>query len=242
MNNCEIGDLKISGSGSSTGGTFKNVSISGSGKISGNIECDNFSVSGSGHVGGSFKSKNAAVSGSAKFDGDVQSEGELKISGSSKICGNVKCGELHISGDANLGGSLAAEQVRILGSAKITGDCNAERFDVEGRFDIGGLLNADIIELKLHPWESRAREIGGEKITVTRSLYGWFSKLFGSHGKFILETGTIEGDDISLEDTKAQVVRGANIKIGDGCEIGLVEYTGSFEQTGRAIVKENRKI
>jgi hypothetical protein len=37
-------------------------------------------------------------------------------------------------------------------------------------------------------------------------------------------------------------VRGANIKIGDGCEIGLVEYTGSFEQTGRAIVKENRKI
>ena len=53
---------------------------------------------------------------------------------------------------------------------------------------------------------------------------------------------SIEGDDIYLEETKAKAVRGNNIVIGEGCEIGLVEYKSKFEQTGNAKVKENKNI
>lgn len=242
MNNNEASDLKISGSGRTSGGVFNNVTISGSGDVTGNIECSDFSISGSGRVSGSIKAKNIHISGSAKMENGVECEDELKVSGSAKFGGDVKCGSLHVSGSSHIGGSLTADQVSISGSTKIAGDCNAEHFCTDGGFQIDGLLNAGVIELHLHSWSSHVKEIGGESITVTRSLYGRLSRFFGLYGKFLLETGTIEGDDISLEGVKAQVVRGTNVKIGEGCEIGLVEYTGTFEKTGDALIKENHKI
>jgi len=237
-----LGDLKISGTGTSSGGVYNNVSISGSGEISSDIECDKFTISGSGHLGGSLKAKAITISGSAKIDGNAECKERLKISGSSKLGGDVKCGEFKVSGDSHISKSLSADHVYISGSVKISGDCNAEEFTTEGGFNIGGLLNAGVIDLHLHPWGSRAKEIGGERIYVKRSIYGRFLKAFIFHNKYSLETGTIEGDDIYLEGTKAQVVRGTNIKIGEGCEIDLVEYTGTFEQTSDTVVKENRKI
>lgn len=242
MNANEAGDIKITGSGRTSGGVYNNVTISGSGDIAGDVECVNFTINGSGHVSGLLKAKRATISGSARIDGGVQCEDEFKISGTSRVGSDVKCASLHVSGDSHLFGNLTAEQIHIMGSSKISGDCNAEQFNAEGGFEIGGLLNAGVIELHLHPWGSRAKEIGGEKITVTHSIYGWISKFFNPHGRFLLETGTIEGDEISLEGTKAEVVRGANVKIGADCEIGLVEYTGTFEQTDGAFVKENHKI
>jgi hypothetical protein len=52
----------------------------------------------------------------------------------------------------------------------------------------------------------------------------------------------IEGDDVYQEDTKAKVVRGNNVMIGQGYEIKLVEYKNHFAGGKGGKVKENKKI
>ena len=41
--------------------------------------------------------------------------------------------------------------------------------------------------------------------------------------------GSIEGDDIELENVEAEIVRGKYVRIGHGCRIGTVEYGENLE-------------
>lgn len=241
MNNNQPGDLHISGSGRTSGGLYGNVSISGSGSVDGDLECGRFSVSGSCHVAGSLKAKEASISGSAHVGGTAEVAETLKVSGSGKVDGDATVGTVRVMGEAHFGGALKADDLHVSGSVKVDGDCNAETFTSEGGFYIGGLLNAGELTMKLYPLGSRAQDIGGGRITVTRGSRGFFSRIFNPLTKYLLETGTIEGDDVELEGVKAKVVRGVNVKIGPGCDIDLVEYSGTFEQEGDG-VKENRRI
>ena len=79
----------------------------------------------------------------------------------------------------------------------------------------------------------KAREIGGERIAVRagRKL-GWF---WMWHEKR-LTADLIEGDDIVLEYTTAKVVRGRNVSLGEGCDVEVVEYTGTFSRADDAKV------
>ena len=89
-------------------------------------------------------------------------------------------------------------------------------------------------------------EIGGERIQIRKQpgidLARWLKILplaIGNH----LTAQTIEGDHIYLEHTTAdEIVRGANITIGPGCEIGLIEYTVKLEQDKRSKVKRSEKL
>lgn len=58
---------------------------------------------------------------------------------------------------------------------------------------------------------------------------------------FTLEVETIEGEDIDLESTKAELVRGRNVVIGAGCEIERVEYSGTLTVDKAAKVGEQVK-
>lgn len=254
-------DLKISGSGSSGGGSYNKVKISGSGEVNGHIECNEFHTSGSSKINGNIKAEEIITSGSAKIIGDVETRlmktsgsskvggdvraKEVRTSGSTKIEGNLNTVEISISGSAHIGENVNAEDVKVSGSVDIGGDCQSERFSANGMFKIGGLLNSDEIEVQVDG-SCRAREIGGEKIKVRRSSRDIFGlerlikSIFMYKGK--LEADIIEGDDIQLEVTKAKVVRGNNITIGAGCDIEIVEYTGTLNIIDGGIVKEQRKI
>jgi hypothetical protein len=61
-------------------------------------------------------------------------------------------------------------------------------------------------------------------------------------GNAMLTVNSIEGDDIRLSSTRARVVRGNNVVIESGCEIDLVEYTGSLKINRGAEVKEKKKM
>ena len=52
-------DMKISGSSTMPGGEYGKVSISGAGKIQGNLKCDSLSCSGSGKVEGDVVTQSA---------------------------------------------------------------------------------------------------------------------------------------------------------------------------------------
>jgi cytoskeletal protein CcmA (bactofilin family) len=107
--------------------------------------------------------------------------------------------------------------------------------------EIGNLLNAEVVEIKLYG-PSRAIEIGGGKITINKAmsipLIGKYSP--GAYGA--MQAESIEGDEIHLENTKASVVRGRNVYIGTGCEIGLVEYRNEYKQDNGAEVAQYNRI
>ena len=51
-------------------------------------------------------------------------------------------------------------------------------------------------------------------------------------------TDTIEADEVDLESTRARIVRGVNIRIGKGCEIDRIEYSGTIEHEPSAVIRE----
>lgn len=224
-----IGDLKINGQSSSAGGRYNSVIINGEGKIVGDLDCIKLKISGRCDINGNVKAKSVEVYGSNSITGNLEAE-RSKIHGTTDVNGNLSVNK----------------EAEIYGSIDVDGDCNAEIFNIAGTFTIEGLLNAGELKLSLYG-SSRAREIGGEKITVKRKgkydLLGLKDKIMSLSGQSKeLTADIIEGDDVYLENTQAKVVRGNNIEIGPGCEIELVEYKDSFKQDEKAEVETHKKI
>ncbi len=235
--------IKISGSGSAGGGDFEQIKISGSGKITSDASCQLFKASGSTAIEGLLKAEEVSISGSTKFRKDL-SAGQLKASGSVKAEANVSAKRLKASGSFNVEGELSGENLEFSGSLRVGQDCNAEQFHVNGLCQIGGLLNADEIEISLGG-RSEVKAIGAGRVNVTMGRYGGLiNDLIGifseQSGKLICEA--IEGDEIFLENTICEVVRGGNITIGRGCIIKLVEYSGSLKVLEDAQVESQQQL
>jgi cytoskeletal protein CcmA (bactofilin family) len=234
-------DLKISGAGSTGGGTFNEVKISGAGKVSGDVDCNVLNTSGASEIKGNVKAVSVKINGASQVRGNLITK-ELDINGGSTINGNVEAEKLKIHGGSEIDGYLHAGDVEIKGGIKIKGDCEAEDFKSHGGFTIDGLLNADNIEIFTGGF-CTVKEIGGEKIEVREASHGMFIinkliELFTSRG-IGLKTDLIEGDDIYLEYTTAKIVRGSRITVGKGCVIDSVEYkeTLNIEDDGRVLNK-----
>lgn len=235
--------IKISGSGSSGGGDFDQIKISGSGKISGDSRCNLFKISGSVSIEGNIEMGEGNVSGTAKFSSYLKAE-ELKISGSASCEGEVNVKKLKISGSFSGDASVSGEEIEVTGGLKLDGDCNAETFEVRGQCKIGGLLNADRVEISLEG-KSDIKAIGAETIQIKCGHYGGLLRevigLFTDQSQRMY-CESIEGDDIFLENTTCDVVRGGKIVIGKGCQIKLVEYTDSLEVHSEAQIETQTKI
>ena len=104
------------------------------------------------------------------------------------------------------------------------------------RSKISGLVNAGHVEIELGG-RSNAREIRGSRIAVKsrQSFLPWVRT--GNH----LNVELIEGDDISLEATSAQIIRGRRVKVGDRCRIDTVEYGESLEISSKAAIQNQKK-
>jgi len=226
--------VSVSGAGTITGGSYSRVSISGAGKVSGDLYAEEVSMSGAGRIGGKCEVVRLTVSGTGKFDRQVTAD-EMKVSGVAKIEGSVTVKELKCSGTFRASETISSEYIKVSGMLHVGGDVEAEIFRTSGGFDIRGLLSADRIEI--HPGgRCRAEEIGGERIEVRRygskesaGLLDSLLRALGNAWRGEVEAKLIEGDEIYLEDTKADVVRGKEIRIGPNCKIGRVEYSGSLE-------------
>ena len=57
-----------------------------------------------------------------------------------------------------------------------------------------------------------------------------------------LTASSIEGDEIELEDTTADVVRGKRVVIGPGCHIKTVEYIDTLDVHEDAEVEKKTKV
>lgn len=237
-------NISISGSGRVSGGAYGQVRISGSGKVEGDVTAQEIRVSGSARFQGEVKAKEITVSGSGKFTGRVEAD-VLVTSGSCGIDGDAEVKELRSSGAQRIGGSLRGHYVRVSGLLNVQHDVESDVFTSSGRFEIGGLLSADRVEIKL-VGDSRVREIGGENVDIRASSSLSFGFSLGQGFRFGIAIGTltvaeIEGDRVHLEATTADVVRGKAVTIGPGCHIGRVEYTEAVEVHPEAKVGERVK-
>lgn len=236
-------DLHISGFGSVSGGRYNVVRIIGRGKITGDTTCSELVINGSGEIIGRIDCHQMHVNGTADLCGDIKAT-DIKVRGTADVKNGVRCDSLTVSGSANVAGSLVAQNVKISGSCKVKEDLTAEAFSSTGRFEIGGLLNAENVEVHLDWSTSRVREIGGQNITVMNGTNGinvLSIVTLGTHTPR-LNADVIEGDKIILENTHARVVRGNNITVGDGCDVGLVEYKGTLYKSGSARVGQEKKV
>lgn len=248
-------DTKISGSSTMPGGEYEQVSISGAGKIMGNLRCASLHCS-----------------GAAKIQGDVDCTGEIRSSGAGKVEGSAQCESLSSSGAFSVGagltvrtlasgsgslqitGQLTADEIRSTGSldagcvhcrafsssgfCKVSGDLEAESAVLTGATEIGGLLNAETVEISANR-AVHIRAIGGSSIRILRKDASAFFGLFRA-GSGCARVGSIEGDEIELEDVEAEIVRGRNVHIGEGCRIGCVEYSGTLTAAPGTVGKSVR--
>jgi cytoskeletal protein CcmA (bactofilin family) len=230
-------NLVINGSGSYGGGAYHKINIRGEGTITSDFECDIFHTFGTSSVLKNGIADKFSIFGTTEIGGNLVCK-EMKVFGTTEIGGTARVQKAKVFGTLEVNSRFAGDDATIKGSLAVKGDTDFERFRSTGSFDIKGLLNAGTIDVSLRYGTSSANEIGGERITVKKkSSFFPFTKSEG-----VLEANIIEGDDIYLENTKAEIVRGKRIQIGAGCEIALVEYQDSFKAESTASVKENRKI
>ena len=242
MENSRRGNLKISGAGSSTGGSYDEVKISGAGSVDGDIDCRILGISGAADIKGNVKAEDVHISGAGEIKGNLECD-SVEISGSGKVNGDVQSKRVKVSGGSEIKGNLKADQIEISGGIRVKEDCEAENFKASGCFDIGGMLNAGSIDVRIWGYCTVA-EIGGETITIkegegTLGIGRLLNSMFNSRRG--MRCSIIEGDNIYLEETRAKIVRGNNVTIGRNCEIELVEYKNEINIYDERCVREVKK-
>ncbi len=153
------------------------------------------------------------------------------------LVGKARAESLEVKADASITGTLVIDNHVSAEEFKLVGDCTckgirAGKFNVRGNFQASEYVNADDVNIKSQ-WNSTTKEMGGKKIVVRRSRLGIHC---------ILEADAMEYDTVDIQHTKAKVVRGRDVIIGKGCEVELVEYSGTYEAQSGAKVGKAVKV
>ncbi|WP_141430894.1 cytoplasmic protein [Bacillus sp. 03113] len=233
----ENNHLTINGSGSYAGGSYNKVIIRGEGTITDHVECKVCKIYGTGDMHKDVSADFLSVFGETEIGKSLKAE-KISILGTILIGGKASIGKTKVFGTIDIHNGFTGEQADIKGTLSVNGDAELETLMLSGGFEVAGLLSADTIDIGLRFGTSKAQEIGGERIKVRKKNPFFASKrMEGS-----LEAKIIEGDDIYLENTHADTVRGNHVQIGAGCVIGLVEYKNTYKASADSAVKEFRKV
>lgn len=241
-------NITIAGSGCIGGGEYGKVSLSGAAKLLGDVRCESFSASGSARAQGSIDcAGKLSASGAFRCDGDVKA-GELRASGSTKIEGALTADDASVSGSFSAA-RVHAGKLQVSGALGCGGDVEAESAELSGKIEIAGLLNAETVTLSPADGSSIG-SIGGASVTVrggeAESLGARIlAEVFGIQsdgGRSGLRVGTVEGDEIDLAATTADVVRGRSVMLRSGASAARVEYTETLTVEEGASVGESVKV
>lgn len=245
--------MHISGSGHIPAGEYnEKISVSGSGKLDGNVRCTAFSGSGSARCAGSLEcTEDVRVSGSAHVDGNVTANA-LSVSGAAHIGGDLTVKDsAKIAGATSVGGAVKASVLHCAGVLRAEKGIEAEEFRSAGAIHCGGLLNAETVDISMDGHaHSTVGSIGGGEIRVYLKKNGkskkhrlpLLSRLLGGSDADLTVNELIEGDVIALEYVKVPTVVGRVVAIGAGCTVELVQYSEELEVDPDAKVERYEKI
>ncbi|MFO7992067.1 MAG: SHOCT domain-containing protein [Thermoplasmata archaeon] len=224
----ELEDVEMEEGGKKT----KKVTLTGASKIEG-CNCEYFKSAGASKIEGNMKADEARIHGATKVTGDAKI-GLLDSSGSIKVNGKTNADQMNLSGASKFMNIVDAKKIDSSGATKFMEDVksdefissgsmkaekniDAKTFTAAGAFVIQGTLKANEIMLK-PGGKCEIGKIHGGDVLVETGSGGFFS--FGKSGS--LKVDEVKGDDIYLENTRAKLVEGDNVKIGPGCKIEKV--------------------
>ncbi len=194
------------------------VSISGASKIDG-CNCEIFRAAGASKVNGDLRADDADVSGATKINGNAYFK-KLDSSGALKVSGKSDGKKLDLSGSSKFEGDVDVKFIDSSGSFSVEGNVNCTSMDASGVVKIQGVLKGEEIMLN-NAGKSKINMIEGGDLIVESGGSRFSSPGFGRSGS--LEVESIKGNDISLENTKAESVTGKKVIIGRGCKVENVK-------------------
>lgn len=166
--------VKIAGAGTIKGGEYAEVKIAGSGKILGDVTCNEFKSAGSVVIEQSLTAKEFKCSGTIKISGKLKVD-EGKIAGAGKILGDVEANTLEIHGSLVVDGDINAEEfIGKLGSGSFNNIYGETiMINTKGQF-IGGYFHDVITNVKINEIEATticlrdvsAKRVSGENVTI----------------------------------------------------------------------------
>ena len=239
-------DIRIAGSGNIPSGSYKEITIAGSGRLAERVQCIQFSVSGSGRGENIECAESFKVSGGAKFMGDIEAK-NVRITGSLVCGGNVSVEEtLSCFGSAKCERDVKCEKLSVTGALHVDGNVEAESVNVDGSLHCAGLLNAEKIDIKADH-KVHIGSIGGSKIVIyceTKEVkrLPLFSSLVSRATGSVTVVSSVEGDDVAIERVTCPRVTGRVVAVGAGCQIDLVQYSECVEISPDAMVGKTEKI
>ncbi|MBK5113892.1 MAG: polymer-forming cytoskeletal protein [Candidatus Heimdallarchaeota archaeon] len=209
--------MRVSGSSTLAEGKInENLVATGSTRINGNLECEEFkssgSLKGSGNliVNGYFRS-----SGTFRLTGSLTAEGDAKSTGSTTIDGEISVkGKYTKSGTLRAGKQVEAlEGVEISGLTKIQGNLMSKKDVVlRGNTTVDGNIKAENVFVGLpidrrpfikHPYKVHGNIVADNEVHIKKTF--------------------VAGD-----------VKGRDVKLGHGTEVaGAVYYINSIEVSSR---------
>lgn len=244
MEEKKLNSLNIEGMGTYTGGTFDRVNVSGKGRITGEITCKSLDVSGMSTMEQSVKCEDARMSGLVKFEGSLEAE-EVEVSGKATCLKTVKTNQLYLSGMLRIKQCLNASKAIITGMLTVEGDLSGEYIESVGMLNCDGFLNCEKLEIN-SKGTSKLNEVGAAIVKISNSgikhkyPFSFLIPEIFRENKVV--AASIEGDEITIENCEVKVVRGKNIHIGEGCKVGLVEYSETLTVDENAQVEESNKL
>lgn len=248
-------EIKIAGNGVINEGKYSKITIMGSAKSNGHVVADEIQVMGNANFDGSVEGGHCAIHGNAHITGDVSLiklvvngdlylDGtcdirELTVNGKATITGNVTSRSVVTRGGLILNNPLKSEQLKVYGVLNSPTDVSAEDITIEGSIQCKGLLSGE--NITIHSCASSyCKEIGATNLVVEKPVYHLLWLFYNK--KNILTCGSIEADNMKLENVESKIARGKNINLVSNCDISTVEYSESFTKGDHVVIQDLTKV
>ncbi len=240
--------MKISGKGGIDAGEYNDIlSVKGSAKINGDVQCKGLEASGSvKSLGNITAAENVKVSGKISSEGSVDAGGDINFSGSAKFDGAIiSKKDISALGKLVCGKNVKCNSLKVKGSFEGSEDIEAEDVSVSGSIKCNGFINAESAKIAFSGKKNEISGIGGTRIYI--SFKGLASKVLPTALSAAIATRlrvkeSIEGDIVSVSHVIAPEITGRVVNIGKCCEIEKVFYTESITIDPDATVKNFEKI
>ena len=235
--------MNICGNGRIPGGEYENISISGKGKLFGNVKCGEFRASGSVSGESLECTENMKLSGFGSFSESVTAQ-NVRVSGSFS-CGALTVKEnLFCAGKLKINGNVNCKSLNVKGAASFLDSVTAECAEVSGAIKCESIVKADKLSIKADG-KSYIGCAEAEKVSILakkiKSIFKRIPLLSRAFKNFTV-CSYVKATEVELEYVDCPLVTGRTVKIGRGCNIELVEYTESIEISDKANVMKIEKI
>lgn len=201
----------IRGSGTIGEGTYFNISISGSGKLTGNIKCEKLNIAGSCKSMGLIEADEMIVNGSLKAEAAIKAN-TITANGSLKVEKDIKTNKFYVNGSVKTAATnIYAEYLEINGSLTNEKELNADKIVINGKINANEIVGT-LIEISKHDF---SLDIGDFFRFVSKS------KLWNKAESITCET-------IYAKNLKCKKICAENITLKGNCVIDYIECNGKL--------------